>query len=114
MMGAVYGPGDRALQEGARVYVQATSVGGTHPALVEAMGAGNAVLANDTPEHHEVLVGAGAYYQGVAEMTQQLQALLEDSDRCRKLGDAAQREVRQRFSWEAVTTEYERLLGARS
>ena len=114
MMGAVYGPGYRALQEGARVYVQATSVGGTHPALVEAMGAGNAVLANDTPEHHEVLVGAGAYYQGVAEMTQQLQALLEDSDRCRKLGDAAQREVRQRFSWEAVTTEYERLLGARS
>ena len=39
-LGAVYGDGYRVLQSNAAVYVQATEVGGTHPALVEAMGHG--------------------------------------------------------------------------
>ncbi|HEV8293210.1 MAG TPA: DUF1972 domain-containing protein, partial [Tepidisphaeraceae bacterium] len=60
--GPVYGPGYHALQAHAYAYIQATEVGGTHPALVEAMGYGNLVLANDTPENREVLADAGLYY----------------------------------------------------
>ena len=52
------------LQSNALAYVQATEVGGTHPALVEAMGAGNAIVANDVPEHRETLGDAGLYYAG--------------------------------------------------
>jgi glycosyltransferase involved in cell wall biosynthesis len=112
LLGAVYGDGYRALQEGATLYVQATSVGGTHPALVEAMGAGNAIVANDTPEHHEVLAGAGVYYATVPELTARLQSLLDDDGaRCR-LREAAQAEARGRFSWEAVTDAYEDLVRA--
>jgi glycosyltransferase involved in cell wall biosynthesis len=110
LLGAVYGEGYRALQEGATAYVQATSVGGTHPALVESMGAGNAIVANDTPEHREVLAGAGLYYSGVPQLTQQLQSVLDDAElriRCRGL---AQDEATARFSWESVTDAYERLL----
>ena len=110
MLGAVYGEGYRALQEGATVYVQATSVGGTHPALVEAMGAGNAVLANSTPEHREVLADAGMYYRGTAELAEKLQILLDDPALRTRLGQAAQHEVRTRYSWDAVTDKYELLL----
>ena len=62
--GAVYGAGYRALLSHAAAYVQTTEVGGTHPALVEAMGAQNAIAANDVPEHREVLGDAGLYYRG--------------------------------------------------
>ncbi len=40
-------------------YIHATEVGGTHPALVEAMGAGRPVLYYDTPENREVAGDAG-------------------------------------------------------
>src|SRR6185503_10620370 len=52
--GAVYGDGYRELLAHAWVYVHATEVGGTHPALVEAMGYGNCVVVHDTPENREV------------------------------------------------------------
>ncbi len=51
------------LQIGALVYIQATEVGGTHPALVEAMGFGNCIIVNDTPENCEVLANSGLVYK---------------------------------------------------
>ena len=63
LAGYVFGDGYAELQSNALLYVQATEVGGTHPALVEAMGRGAAILANDVPEHHEVLADAGIYYE---------------------------------------------------
>src|SRR5207244_6636345 len=41
--GAIYGRDYRTLQRNALVYIQATEVGGTHPALIEAMGSGGCV-----------------------------------------------------------------------
>ena len=52
--GPVFGEGYRALQANARCYIHATEVGGTHPALIEALGAGNLCLVLDTPENREV------------------------------------------------------------
>src|SRR4051794_7721284 len=43
--GALYGPDYRTLQRNALVYIQATEVGGTHPAMIEAMASGGCVLA---------------------------------------------------------------------
>jgi glycosyltransferase involved in cell wall biosynthesis len=48
--GAIYGTGYHELQSHCLAYVHATEVGGTHPALIEAMGKGNVVLYLDTPE----------------------------------------------------------------
>ena len=52
--GAIYGRGYRELQSHCFAYVHATEVGGTHPALIEAMGRGCPVLYLDTPENREV------------------------------------------------------------
>lgn len=60
--GFVFGEAYRALQQNAYCYVHATEVGGTHPALVEAMGYGNCVLTLATPENLEVIGEAGITY----------------------------------------------------
>ena len=52
--GAVYGEAYAELQSHCHAYVHASEVGGTHPALVEAMGRACAVLYLDTPENREV------------------------------------------------------------
>ena len=107
-LGAVYGDGYRVLQSNAAVYVQATEVGGTHPALVEAMGHGAAILANDVPEHREALGDAGRYYTGVEGLRDALQALLDDEAAATRLREAAQQRAREEYSWDAVAADYER------
>ena len=62
--GGVYGIGYAQLQENAYLFVLPDEVGGTHPALVEAMGFGNCVLVNDTPSNLEVIADAGFSYRG--------------------------------------------------
>jgi glycosyltransferase involved in cell wall biosynthesis len=106
--GSVYGPGYRILQSHAAAYIQATEVGGTHPALVEAMGHGNAILANDVPEHREVLGDAGRYYSGAQGLARQLRGLLADGSELERLGLAAARRAAERYSWDAITDAYER------
>src|SRR5262252_6129620 len=51
--GFVFGQEYRALQQNAYCYIHATEVGGTHPALLEAMGFGNCVLTLAAPENVE-------------------------------------------------------------
>ncbi len=57
--GAIYGQGYRELGSHCFAYIHATEVGGTHPALIEAMGRGALTLYLDTPENAEVAGGAG-------------------------------------------------------
>src|SRR3954453_22226482 len=97
--GAIYGEGYRELLSHALAYVHATEVGGTHPALVEAMGYGNCILVNDTPENREVAVGVGWYFD--AAEPRALAAGLEwvrgHPDRARARGRAAARRARLLF-----------------
>jgi glycosyltransferase involved in cell wall biosynthesis len=108
LTGAIYGDGYRDLQRGALAYVQATSVGGTHPALVEAMGAGNLVLAFDTPENREVLDGAGYIFDTRAALTERLAEIVAEPHAARfdGLRTAARRRAEERYSWDAVTDQY--------
>src|SRR6185436_2565423 len=74
--GALYGMDYRELQSHAYLYVHATEVGGTHPALIEAMGAGNCVLVFDTPENREVVGDCGLYFTSNTELTSLLQTAI--------------------------------------
>ncbi|MBK9965630.1 MAG: glycosyltransferase [Holophagales bacterium] len=111
--GAVYGEGYRALLANASAYVHATEVGGTHPALVEAMGFGRPVLSHDTPENREVAGDAALWWDArdPATLTRLLVTLLPDPARREALGAAARRRAGERYRWDDVTTAYEALLG---
>jgi glycosyltransferase involved in cell wall biosynthesis len=106
-LGAIYGSGYGVLLSHAAAYVQATEVGGTHPALVEAMGAANAVVANDVPEHRETLGDTGLYYRGPKELTVQLRRVLGDAALTERLRGAAWERARALYGWDAITDRYE-------
>jgi glycosyltransferase involved in cell wall biosynthesis len=111
LTGSIYGDGYRDLQRSAMAYIQATSVGGTHPALIEAMGAGNLVLAYGSPENAEVLAGRGLLFHDQEELSGHLTRMVEapDSREFQALRLGARERVRSTYSWDAITTSYEEL-----
>jgi len=108
--GGIYGAGYHELQSHCFAYIHATEVGGTHPALIEAMGRGALVLYRNTVENAEVAGDAGIPFEPDTLAATIRQTLgMSDADRQRLRRRAMQR-VRERFSWDAVTDAYERLL----
>ena len=108
--GAIYGDGYKELGSHCFAYIHATEVGGTHPALIEAMGRGALTLYLDTPENAEVAGGAGLAFRH-ENLTGVLRAALAMSeDERARLKLAAMKRVRERYSWDAVTDSYETLL----
>lgn len=107
--GAIYGEGYRQLQSHCHVYVQATEVGGTHPALIEAMGRGAMVLYLTNPENDEVTSGTAIPFTPDS-LVEKLQWAAKVSDEERlEWGKRAQIRIQERYSWNAVTTQYEEL-----
>ncbi len=107
--GAIYGEGYRILQSHCYAYVHATEVGGTHPALIEAMGRGALILYLRTPENEEVAGGVGLPFthESLAGVMQEALALSAE-ERARRRAASLER-VRERYSWDAVTDQYESL-----
>lgn len=108
--GFVFGEDYRALQQNAYCYVHATEVGGTHPALIEAMGAGNCALTLRTPENLEVIGDAGLIYDSVAELTRQLQLVIDHPEMIGEYRRRAMARVIRYYNWEQITDQYEELL----
>ena len=108
--GAIYGQGYRELGQWCFAYIHATEVGGTHPALIEAMGLGALVLYRNTPENAEVCGDCGLRFDTEAELAEKIRFTLamEETDRAQYRLRALGR-VRERYSWAAVTSQYERL-----
>ncbi len=112
--GPIYGRGYRQLLSHALVYIHATEVGGTHPALVEAMGYGNCLVVNDTPENREVAGDVALYFRADAPAT--LAAVLErlrsDPAEVARRGRAAADRAAERYDWETIAGQYAGLLRA--
>jgi glycosyltransferase involved in cell wall biosynthesis len=110
MPGAIYGEGYRELQSHCLAYIHATEVGGTHPALIEAMGRGALTLYLDNAENQEAAGGAGIAFTPATLEARMREALaMEEAERAGWRRRAEER-VAERYSWEAVTDAYERLL----
>ncbi|HVX66532.1 MAG TPA: DUF1972 domain-containing protein [Bryobacteraceae bacterium] len=110
--GAVYGEGYHELQSHSFAYIHATEVGGTHPALIEAMGRGALVLYLNTVENAEVAGGAGIPFEH-DNLAGKLREVLAMSEAERAWWrQRAVRRVAERYSWDAVTDAYEKLFGS--
>jgi len=111
--GALYGRDYRTLQRNALIYIQATEVGGTHPAMIEAMASGGCVLANDTPENREVGGDAVGYFRlrPSETLSGTLRECLESPALRERMRVAARARAGERYNWSAVTDAYERLFG---
>lgn len=112
--GAIYGDGYRELLSHALAYVHGTEVGGTHPALVEAMGYGNCLLVNDAPENREAVGDCGLWFDAHLEdsLVAAFETVLEDPEAARKQGERAAARAATTYSWDAVTRQYEKLFAS--
>ncbi len=109
LAGGVYGEGYVALQRQAACYVAAGEVGGIHPALVEAMTFGGAIVANDVVEHREALGEGGLYYRGRAELAAAISRVLTEAGLGDMLRARARARAATRYRWDVVTERYEAL-----
>jgi glycosyltransferase involved in cell wall biosynthesis len=110
--GYVFGRDYWELQRHAYAFVAPTEVGGTHPVILEAMAAGNCVLVNDHPPNVETVGDAGLFFSGAAgveDLARQLDRVLADPDLVTAYRERAVARAR-RYSWDAVTDQYEQLL----
>jgi len=109
--GAVYGRGYHEMLSHCFGYIHATEVGGTHPALVEAMGRGCPVLFLNAPENAEVASEVGLAYEAQTEdLTRAMERLAAmPGEQRENMGAAAMKLARRRYDWEAIADQYEQL-----
>lgn len=112
MPGAIYGTGYHELLSHCFAYIHATEVGGTHPALIEAMGRGALVLYLNTPENAEVAGDAGIPFEA-EHLEHSLCEVLRMSPAERaRWGQRAMDRVAKLYGWDAVTAQYEALFAS--
>ncbi len=110
-LGAIY---DKRIVQSLRyhcaAYVHGHQVGGTNPSLVEALGAGNAVLAHDNRFNRWVAGEGARYFQGADEFDALVTSVLSDSTQLAGLKKAAEHRFRREFTWEKILRQYEALI----
>lgn len=107
--GYVFGDGYRELCANAYCFVETSGVGGTHPALVESMGMGNCVIANDTPENLETMGEAGLSYsgrEGASSLREVLRWALEHPSEVEQRRTLCRTWAADHYSWDKVTERY--------
>ncbi len=105
---------DRAKVEAIRFHaafhLHGHTVGGTNPSLVEALAAGNPILAHDNPYNRWVARDAALYFTTPDDIDRGIATLLgRDALRC-QLSQAARARHQQEFTWSHVAGQYDQLL----
>lgn len=100
----------RALRFHARLYLHGHTVGGTNPALVEAMGSGAPVLAHDNVFNRWVAGPQACYFASQEQCADWLDRLLDDPARLENMRAASYARHQAEFTWSRVLGAYEQLL----
>ncbi|WP_069863631.1 DUF1972 domain-containing protein [Pseudomonas citronellolis] len=109
--GAIYNSSlVQALRFYSRFYMHGHRVGGTNPSLVEALGAGCAVIAHDNHFNRWVAGPDAAYFSNEATCAVLLDELLKDEHALARMKTASRKRFSERFTWEQILIEYEKLL----
>ena len=110
-VGAIY---DREIVKALRfhsaIYVHGHQVGGTNPSLVEAMGAGNPVIAHNNPYNRWVAGDSAHYFNGADGFSAVLDDLLNNPHLLVEMKAGILQRYQHHFTWEKVLAEYENLL----
>lgn len=102
-----------ALWQHAGAYFHGHSVGGTNPALVQAMAAGAPVIARDTVYNREVLGDQGTFTSPDADsIADAVLAMLGSAERRAAAGALSQSRAEEEYTWSMVCDRYDRALRA--
>lgn len=100
----------QALRFHCAAYVHGHQVGGTNPSLVEALGAGNAVIAHDNRFNRWVAGEGARYFSDAASFANVLDQLLGEPDALASMRAASRSRFQTEFMWPHILRKYENLL----
>lgn len=101
-----------ALRFGARAYFHGHTVGGTNPSLVEALGAGCAVIAHDNVFNRWVAGNGQFYYKDRQGLERLIAHVFVDDDQWGAARSNARERHREMFLWSSILSQYERVLSS--
>lgn len=110
--GYVFGSGYHELGANARIFAFACGVGGTHPALLEAMSRGNCIITNDMNANLETVGDAAIPYHGEGHadaLTEVLGHVIASPALIDEYSRRAAHRAATVYNWEVITTQYEKL-----
>lgn len=100
----------KSLRFHARAYMHGHQVGGTNPSLVEALGAGNAVIAHDNKFNRWTAGKGQRYFKSVEDCANHMNAIARDDIATYSSRMAARERHSDAFRWGDVLSQYETLL----
>jgi glycosyltransferase involved in cell wall biosynthesis len=110
-LGAIYDkPVLQALRYHSVAYVHGHQVGGTNPSLVEALGAGNAVIAHDNRFNRWVAGDGARYFRGADDLCAALDDVLADPQQLARMRASSVQRFENGLTWDRILVQYERLL----
>ncbi len=113
--GALY---DRSLLQSLRYhslgYFHGHRVGGTNPSLVEALGAGNLVIAHDNAYNRWVAGTAAYYFRDDNEISSIIDSVLADPTEVSRRRTLIRQRFQEEFQWAPILQAYGSLLSAHS
>jgi glycosyltransferase involved in cell wall biosynthesis len=110
-LGFVYGKDYEELCKGAYLYVMPSTIEGTSPALLAAMGYGNCVLISDIPGNLEVAGDAGVVFEtgNVKDLRDKLEYLLNNQHIVEAYRKKVVERVKELYDWDRVTDQIEKM-----
>jgi len=110
-VGAIY---DKTIVQALRfhslAYVHGHQVGGTNPSLVEALGAGNAVIAHDNRFNRWVAGDSNLYFSDAVTFGALVDRVLIDRDLVERMKKSSLMRFQAGLTWPQILDEYETLL----
>lgn len=100
----------RAIRRFSLAYLHGHRVGGTNPSLVEALGAGNAIIAHDNKFNRWVAGESALYFSNEDECSSKIDEVISNNmirENCR---NAALQRWSDEFMWPSILSKYENLL----
>lgn len=109
--GAIYGEDYYALQSHAYVYIHGNEVGGTNPALLEAMTYGNCAVVNGVRFNKEVIGDVGVWFEpnNIDDLKEKFEFLLHNPDKVEQYRKLAPKRIEEFYNWDDVVFKYEKL-----
>jgi glycosyltransferase involved in cell wall biosynthesis len=101
-----------ALRQHSLAYLHGHRVGGTNPSLLEAMGAGNAVVAHGNRFNRWVAQDGALYFTDAASCAAAIDRLVDDPALGARMGRANRARAEARFGWPLVLSQYEMTMAA--
>jgi glycosyltransferase involved in cell wall biosynthesis len=88
-------------------YIHGNEVGGTNPALLQAMASRCFVICRDVPFNREVLRDTGIYFKkNMDDLSEKLSWSLKNSNQIKEKGEEGRKIIKNDYSWDRVVDNY--------